>query len=304
MTTPIVSSASGTRVAVSDLIQHPRVIPRRMISMMDQQFVVDAILRDGGDAPGGSVQFEDSPPLYADQDAAVKEEFAEYPIATASTGRVRVAIAENRGLGIVVSEDMRRRNRMDRITQQMTVTRNTLVRTWETAFRSAFTSHADVSTFPVSAGAWNTSTAEIRHDIFQAKNVVGTAVAPGTTESYLGFSPDTLIVSADIATAILSNEQFASVYQGDLAAENVQYTGVLPRQIAGLTTLVSRTWPNDTALVLERDTVGFIADERPMQASPLRYNEDTEAWRSNVSRISALGIDQPKAACFITGVSA
>ena len=61
-------------------------------------------------------------------------------------------------------------------------------------------------------------------------------------------------------------------------------------------------------LVLERGTVGFYSDTRALQATEL-YPEGngpnggpTESWRSDATRKRVMGVDQPLAACWITGV--
>jgi hypothetical protein len=63
------------------------------------------------------------------------------------------------------------------------------------------------------------------------------------------------------------------------------------------------------ALVLQRNVVGAISDERPLGATPM-YPEGgggnggkTESFRTDMTRASAIAIDQPKCACVITGVT-
>ena len=70
----------------------------------------------------------------------------------------------------------------------------------------------------------------------------------------------------------------------------------------------SRTFPADKALILERGTVGFYSDTRPLQFTAL-YPEGNgpnggprETWRSDASHKRVMGLDQPKAAIWLTGL--
>ena len=40
----------------------------------------------------------------------------------------------------------------------------------------------------------------------------------------------------------------------------------------------------------------------PLNATALYRDEPRKIWRSDVQRVSAIGLDQPKAACIITGI--
>ena len=308
---PIVASSDGARTTVSDLVKSPRVIPRRMLELTRSQYIVDSVLRAGGDAPGGVVSFYESTPLFLDGSApgtaaaaVVKPEFGEYRIMTSSEGQQRLVVSINRGLAIRVSEDMRRRNQIERVSIQMTQAKNTLTRTWDMAFRDALLLNASVPFFNASGTAegWEAADADIRRDIMLAKQMVANSQAGASTEDFLGFVADTMVCSYTTAQVILGNTKFQDVYHGNLADENVLYTGKLPNQIQDLTVLQSRTWPDNLVWVGERGTIGFIANERPERWTPLRYDEDRETWRSNGSRISAIGIDQPKAGVFIKNV--
>lgn len=301
---PIVSTSDGPRVTVNDLVKNPTVIPRRIISMAENQFVVDSLLRPGG-SNYGTVEFYQSSPLFMDNDAAIKPEFGEYRIGTSSEGALMVAISVNKGLSIMISEEMRRRNKIDRVNQQLTQVRNTIVRGWDRTGRDAIIAALTAAgqTHAV-ATAWDatTGTINVRKDILASKLVVTEAESGDQDENFLGFIPDTMVCSPYIANVIVMDDSFAGVYRGNLAAESVLYAGKLPQQITDLTVMVSRDWPDDSVLVCERGTLGFISDERPLQATPLYERQEREVWRSDVSRISAIGIDQPKAGVLITGV--
>lgn len=307
---PIVSAGDGVRVTVNQLVASPRVIPMRILAMMENQFIADSILRDGGDMPGGVAQFWESTPLFADSGSAIREEFAEYRIVTTSLGIPSIAVTVNRGLSIMVSEEMRRRNQMDRVTTQMTQVKNTMVRDWDTAFRNSIINNASIPVHVAgkeidgtgTAAPWDVGTPKIRKDILLAQRIIKQAITGDQADNFLGFIPDTMVISTSDSDLILLDSTFNNVYQGNIANENLLYTGLFPNKILGLDTLMAPTWPSGTVLVCQRSVLGFIGNERPTQATPLYEKQETETWRSDVSRISGMGIDQPLAACLITGV--
>lgn len=303
---PIVSARDGARVTVNDLINNPTVIPRRILSIARNQFIADSILRDGGGNNAGVVEFYQSTPLFANTGASIRSEFGEYQITQTSDGIPSVAIVIDRGLSILVSDEMRRRNKIDRVNTQMTQVTNTLRRDWDIAFIGLFLANPSVQTFAVNT-PWATS-ATIRQDILKAEKLVNNATTGQQAQNFLQFEADSLIITETTRFDILSSSAFNSgtgVFQGNLADKNLQYTGLLPQKILNLDTFVVRSGgalPDGTAIVLERGTVGFISDEERLQATPLYRDQPTRTWRSDVNRASAMGLDQPKAACVLTGV--
>jgi len=300
MTIPVVGAQDGLSVSVNTLVKSPNVIPRRMIKLLENQFVMDSLLRAGGDAPGGIVAYMESMPLFATGEPAIKEEFGEYKIIAGQDGIQRAVRAVNRGFAGVVSEEMRRRNEMDRLNLTMTQGRNTFTRAWENAVRQTLIDAA-VPTYEPAIN-WDAANAKPREDILFARSKVTEAAPAGRPDEYFGFQPDTVLMSQMTHNRLLINAEFAKVFTDSLAPLKPLYTGTLPRDLLGMTVMTSRSWPNDEILLLERGTVGFIANERALRVTPLREDPDREVWRTNVSRISAIGIDNPLAAIRIIDV--
>lgn len=301
---PLIGASDGPRVTVNDLVNRPKVIPRRILSLLDSQFIIDDIFRDGGSNDSGVVMYEESTPLFADiADAADKTEFGEYRITTTSTGQVKVAISMHKGLSLVISETMRRRNRLDLVNRDLTMLTNTLVRTFDKAFRDAMNLNTNIPTIAASA-SWNLTTTNIHRDVLGAIFAVTEAAAGQQTDDFLGFSPDTIVMSAAKAQDVLGNDSVKAFFDnsGDRAEDKPYYRGRLPQRVAGLVPMISRTWPVDKVWVGEAKTVGFRSDERPLRTTPLYAHQPTETWRADVSRITAVGVDQPKSGIFITGV--
>jgi hypothetical protein len=300
---PIVASMTGPRITVNDLIHNPTVVPRRILEIAKNQFIADSILRNAGANDAGVVEFFESTPLFANEGAAIRNEFGEYRLVTSSIGKPKVAVTVDRGLGILISDEMRSRNKIDLVNIQMTQCANTLRRTWDAAFFGLFLANPDVQTFAVPT-AWATSDT-IRDTILKAQKLVNNAVTGDQPQNFLNFFADTLVITENTKFDILTNADFQNIYQGNIATQNLQYTGVLPQKLLNLDVLVTKSGgplPDTKAIVLERNTVGFISDEEPLQATPLYRQQENRRWRSDVNRRSAMGLDQPLAACILTGI--
>lgn len=313
MPTPIVASQDGPRLTVAALMKSPTIIPKRIISMTDQQFLTDALLRKGDDAPSGTVVYFESTPLYVTDTPGVVAEFGEIPTTNGSTGIPRVVKTVRRALGLRVSKQMISRNNVDLVNTQITQIKNTMIRSWEDAFLSALISNASVWTMATDT-VWGAANSHIRKDVNAAKFLITNASADGNGQNgsnKFGFVPDTLVISTSSEVDFLDSNEVSIPYTGNIASENLLYTGKLPNKFLGLD--VVKSWRLDTysfgsALVMERKTVGFISDERELSATPM-YGEGngpnggpTESFRTDTTRQSAIGIDQPLAACIITGV--
>ena len=311
MATKIVGVNDGPRLTVSDLVGAPTVIPSRTIDMMDQAFLADALLRKGDDAPSGVVLFRESEPLFMDDDPSVLDEFGQIPVVTDSVGARKVVRTVRRAFAIRVSKTMIDRNQMRRVTNQMRKCRNTMVRAWEDAFLSALLANPNLQTLTTSQ-PWGSTTSHIRKDVNAAKYLIRQASSDTQGNNRFGFAADTLVISTEAELDYLDSDEIEKVYQGNIADENLKYTGKLPNKFLGLDVVVSwrlQIYAPTSALVMQRKDIGFISDERPLEATPMYpgggggNGGPREEFRSDFTRQSAIGIDQPKACVLIAGVT-
>jgi hypothetical protein len=174
---------------------------------------------------------------------------------------------------------------------------------WNSAFYSAVVANAGIQTLAVS-NPWASSNATIRADIANSVYLVENASIVSTIgfSQYLGFEADTMIINHGTKNTLLQSSSFAAPYIGDIASENLQYTGVLPNKIFNLDVLVSRQVPAGNAIIMQRQRCGFIADEVPFVAGPLYRHEQVKSWRSDTQRASAIGLDQPLSIVLLSGV--
>lgn len=292
---PVRSYLDGPRITVDTFLNDPLKIPALVYSMVDQQFIADALLRNAGVVTGGAVQFFKSTPFYADSDSAIRAEFGEVKLAQTSVGTPDVAYVAERALAILISDEMKRRMSIDPVNTQLIQVKNTMVQNWDSAFITKLLAEVD-SGQVVTGGNWATATTgqTARSNIVDAMQLVATAKAPGQNTAF-GFKADTLVIGMGRQFDLIRNDDFNKPYIGNLADQNLMYVGKLPNKILGLDVVISRTMSDDIALVMQRKVVGAIADELPMQASAMYRDEPRKVWRCDIQRASAIVIDQPLA---------
>lgn len=293
----------GRKTTVDDIRNNPLLLPARILELLDGQFIDDVLLRYEGDA--STIAFEEGTSLFLDSEVQELIEFEEIPVAGMQRGLQRLAIATKKGLGVRVSEDMRRENNMAAINRQVIALRNTLIRARFVAMRQLVLNPA-IPSIPASA-AWDTSSGRPRRDLAAAQEVIASA-GDDTAGTTFGYEADTTVVPGSITPVLLDNEDFLKVYRGNIAGENIAYTGKLPQDVLGTLGLKARFWPSDRVLVCQRKTIGFYTDPRPLEVTPL-YPEGngpnggpTESHRTDATMKRGEGIDNPLAACWITGV--
>jgi hypothetical protein len=304
-TSSIASVTDGPRITVAAMVKQPTIIPKRILSSLEQQFIADAILRRLPPTQSGSYVYEESTPLFAEGEAPIVGEFGEIPVISGRVGARRVATTVKRALAVQVSETMQKRNDIDGVNTQIKQVKNTFIRTWETAFLQALLNHPDVHTMPTTA-PWDGVGSAIREDLIEATALIEDSSVDDLPEDFFGFSPNTMVIGRNVRDALMLSDDFNKAYVDNKADESVLYTGRLPGRFFNVDAfLVSREMDRlapDSAILLERKTVGGIGDERPLRATPMYEDKPRETWRSDISRQSAVVIDQPKAACIITNV--
>ena len=293
----------GRKITVDDIRRNPLLIPARILELLTGQFIDDVLLRYEGDA--STVAFEEGSSVFLDGEVDELIEFEEIPVLGTQRGLPRLAVAARKGAGVRVSEDMRRENNVAAVNRQITALTNSLIRARYVAMRQLLMNPA-IPTIPAAA-AWDTASGRPRRDFAAAAEVIASAGddTAGTTH---GYEADTTVMPGSLTPVLIDNDDFLKIYRGNLAGENIAYKGKLEQDVMGMLGLKARFWPNDRVLVCQRKTVGFYTDPRPLEVTPL-YPEGngpnggpTESHRTDATMKRAAGIDQPLAACWITGV--
>ena len=295
--------SDGPRITVNELLKDPLTVPQLILDLTQNEFIMDSVLRNAGAATSGAVRYAESTPLYADDYPEIRPEFGEVPVVPTSIGIPRVVFTHERAMAVMISDEMRRRQAIDPVSRQLQQVKNTMVYSWNTAFYSAVVANASIQTLAVS-NTWASASATIRADVAQAMYLVENAniVSPSGVTQWLGFEADTLIINHGTKNTLLQSSTFAAPYVGDIASENLQYTGLLPQKIMGLDVMVSRQVPAGNGIVMQRNRCGFYADEVPFIAGPLYRDEPRKTWRSDTQRAAAIGLDQPLAIVLLSGL--
>lgn len=296
-----ISAADGPRITVNDWLKDPLVLPTYVLDLMKQGFLADAVLRTAGECPAGVVRFNESTPLYADSAVTERGEFAEVPVAQTSLGQPNVAYSVEKSLAVVISDRDKRRSSIDKLGIRMTQVKNSIIRAWDDAFVAAVIGNANVQTFAATS-PWSTASYDVRSDWLDIMKLIEGALDGQGSE--LGYICDTAIVNRTTKFDIIGSKDFnAEYYGGDIASENLRYTGKLPQKIMGVDVLESPRVPAGKAIFLQRGASGFIADEVPLEGTPLYRDEPRKTWRSDIMRTSAVGIDQPLSVVVASGLS-
>ena len=106
MATNLVSVSDGFRLTVSDLVKNPLFIPTKLKELIENQFISEALLRNGGKNDSGVVTFREGDPTFLDDDVQDVAEFGEIPVSTGKLGLPRAVYATKRALGVRVSKEM------------------------------------------------------------------------------------------------------------------------------------------------------------------------------------------------------
>lgn len=299
---PWTSSQSGTRVTVNSWTKDPLLIQAYMLNWADQgNFLVDAVLRNGGQNDSGVVRFEESVPLYLADAVEDRAEGAEVPVVTGVRGAPNVTFSVDKAIRLLITDEMIRRNNVGLWDMYLQQAQNTMTKAWDQSFITQTLGNANIQTQAASA-VWSTGTTDVRGDILKAaEKIEGAQDGQG---SELGYKADTLIVNRTTKYDIITNDKFNEVYNGgNIASEHLKYTGLLPRKIMDFDVLESQYVPAGVAILCQRNACGFISDEVPFTVLPMEEDRNRLSFSSIIRRVSAIGIDQPKAICKITGVS-
>lgn len=303
-TTSVQYSNQGPRITVNAMIKDPLLVRARMLRMMDQQFIMEALLRNVGGTQSGVIQYEESSPQFLDDVPMTVAEGGEIPLGQGAEGLWKAAATIKLARGIMITREQRDRNRFDLVQKNMNRLRNTMIRSWEIRLFNMLSTHPSVPVVATGGDPWVLGpAATIRNDILAAIQAVAEAksTTTGGANDYFGFTPDTLVISTRTMYAMMQNAAFIDIYKSSpIITKSPIYTGTLEREILGLTVMTSRFMSDTEAYVLERNTIGGYADERPLTVTPTREQPDNETWRADVIRRTGMFLDEPQAAAKIT----
>lgn len=307
---PVYASNDGPRITMSELMSSPTAIPQRIVDMTSQQFFIDQVLRQGPAVPTGTVTFHESEPMYMDADPMKRSEFGSITFGTENVGVPVVLHTEERARAFRVSDEEIRRGNTDVVQRRMKKIKNNFARAYEDIFLAAFLTNPNIPQMSASGSWLNTTVSSagtgIFYDFEHAQYNVMNADADsdnGTGVQKFDFNVDTIVLNWKVAKALTLNPDITKVLQvGNVADQQGVLTGKFNQTFGGLRVITSWRLAPDVAIFVESGTVGFISDEVPLNATGLYRIQERKMWRSDVSRTSLAGIDQPKAAIVVHGI--
>ncbi|MDV8022276.1 hypothetical protein [Rhodococcus sp. IEGM 1330] len=305
----VVSSSDGAAMTVADFMANPLFIPTKLKKLLANQFIAEALLRDGGANVSGVFAYREGDPSFLLDDIDDLAEFAEITVSTAARGIPKVVFSTKKGKGIRVTLDMKRKNQVDDVNKQITALKNSFIRTNDRSIKALFES---IPSFPVST-AWDVVNSRPRRDIADGIYEIGKAAPTvdqgGSEDEGYEFQANTIVMNPALEPILLDNDDLLKVYRGNIADQNIAYRGALGDRIGNLDIIRSRAWPMDKVLLLERKTIGFYGDARPLTITEL-YPEGNgpnggprETWRSDATQERGAALDQPQAGLWLTGVT-
>lgn len=304
MANAITGAFSGDKLTVDTMVGDPTFIPSTIREDLDRSFLTEAIFRNGGPNNGVVAYAEAVSPFLVD-DAEEVAEYGEIPLSTMKTGKWKSVIGIKTALGISVSLEQRRFNKIDQVSQQVTALKNTMTRTDVRACLDAF-DKANAPTLNVTS--WEDPKADPLKDIRSAKRMVREAKPEGVDEQKFGYKADTLVISESVLEAALDHENTQKFFRATPAEDNPIFKGILPQSLVDLQIVTSSWLDEDEIYVMESGAAGFYSDGIPLTVTDLYapngdngYGGTTQSWRIDAFRHRVIAVDNPKAVVKITG---
>lgn len=293
-------------LTVEQVVADPTWLAERTLENLDGAFLEEALFRNGG-TNDGVVAYREAASPFLNDDAEEVAEFAEIPISNPNVGKARSLVGVKTALGIRVSREMRRENKIDQVSLQQTALQNTMMKSGVDATLAAFR-NADVQELAVT-GSWEQSNNDPLRDILNGKRMVNSAKPDGAGKNEkFGYSANAIIASESALDLLIWNERVQRLYNGNAAVENPIYKGITPGVLSGLRVVTSPLLADDELYIMQTGVAGFISDTDPLTVTPLYsesgengYGGSRQSWRMDAFRKRIIAVDNPKAVVKVTG---
>lgn len=293
-------------LTVEQVVADPTWLAERTLENLDGAFLEEALFRNGG-TNDGVVAYREAASPFLNDDAEEIAEFAEIPISNPNVGKARSLVGVKTALGIRISREMRRENKIDQVSLQQTALQNTMMKNGVEATLAAF-ERANIPEMAVTT-SWEADAANPLKDINLAKRMINSAKPEGARPNEkFGYSANAIIASETAIDLLTENERVQRLYNGNAAVENPLYKGVLPAKIGPLRLITSPWLADDEMYVMQTGVAGFISDTDPLTATPLYsesgengYGGSRQSWRMDAFRKRIIAIDNPQSVVKVSG---
>lgn len=293
-------------LTVEQVVADPTWLAERTLENLDGAFLEEALFRNGG-TNDGVVAYREAASPFLNDDAEEVAEFAEIPISNPNVGKARSLVGVKTALGIRISREMRRENKIDQVSLQQTALQNTMMKNGVEATLAAF-ERANIPEMAVTT-SWEADAANPLKDINLAKRMINSAKPEGARPNEkFGYSANAIIASETAIDLLTENERVQRLYNGNAAVENPLYKGVLPAKIGPLRLITSPWLADDEMYVMQTGVAGFISDTDPLTVTPLYsesgengYGGSRQSWRMDAFRKRIIAIDNPQSVVKVSG---
>lgn len=293
-------------LTVEQVVADPTWLAERTLENLDGAFLEEALFRNGG-TNDGVVAYREAASPFLNDDAEEVAEFAEIPISNPNVGKARSLVGVKNALGIRISREMRRENKIDQVSLQQTALQNTMMKNGVEATLAAF-ERANIPEMAVTT-SWEADNANPLKDINLAKRMINSAKPEDARPNEkFGYSANAIIASETAIDLLTENERVQRLYNGNAAVENPLYKGVLPAKIGPLRLITSPWLADDEMYVMQTGVAGFISDTDPLTVTPLYsesgengYGGSRQSWRMDSFRKRIIAIDNPQSVVKVSG---
>lgn len=290
---------SGDVLQIHRLLKDPRLLARRLRTLLEQRYVSDALLKGRFIAEGGSITYESGESIFSGENPRAVAPGAGYPLVSLAGGPASVAKTTKWGQDTEIYDEAIARLKRNPVDRGLTKLANQNVKYVDSVTMSAVTSAV-------------TNTANL-----------GAAIASATAEQILtafltaraniralneGYEPDTVVMD-DLSHAITMAKFIAAGYLPREAKDNQLMTGEFP-QFEGFVWLATPNGIANTALVADTDQLGGMADEDlqspgyvkadgigvEVKTSRLEGSDDRDGYRLRARRVTVPVILEPNSA--------
>lgn len=280
------------------LLRNQTVIARQLLDLTQMRFIADFLLTGRFNASGGGIFYETGEEAFASDDPESVAPLGGYPKVVLGSGEVVSAQTVKWGLDTVISDEKIARQGISFVNRGLARLGNTVVRHVDSVAMAVIASRVS-STF-ASPSTWTT-----------AGKAIEAILSIQQTRADLGYG-------LDLSTVVLKPSQYAKVVGMLIDDEalpreqgNPALAGNVPVDALGLTWVVSPHYTGSNPLLVDREQLGGMADERlggpgyvsaggvGVEANTFR-NEKNDAWTLRARRVTVPVVTEPLAGVQIT----
>ena len=280
------------------LLQNNKVIAKRVADLSKMKFIADYLLQGRFDATGGGIFYETGEPVFAADNPEAISPLGEYPLVVLDDGTVVGAKTDKWGLDTMISDEKIARQGRFYVDRGILRVTNTVIRFIDQVAMAVIASRVS-STF--TSGTWDSAGAAVEALL---------TIQAERANLGIGLELDTIVLRpAQYAKVIgmLIDDKALPRESGETAIK-----GNLPVDALGLTWATTPNFQGSNPLLLDRDNLGGMADEKlggPNYASAGDFgvevksirDEDTEGYKVRARRVTVPVVTEPLAGVQLTG---